>query len=381
VTAVALEDTGPLQPPGAGMTDLLTLARSRALEDRQRLLMGVMALCDQHPATSQDLSPVLTDIFLVLARQAEHDIRKALSERLSTASWAPSALVNILALDDIEIARPILARSPILKDEDLLAVLVKASLEHQIEVARRPNLSARVADAILDQAHPAPLTALAGNTTAEISAEGLRRLVEHSRRLAALRAPLARHPRLDESMARQLYSWIGTALRESMAERFAITDVRLDDAVEDAVQSAFSSIGTVMGTPPPPVDSDRDEMDRRLVQKLQAAGQLRPGYLIRAVREKKLGLFQHALVVLGGFTMAQVKACLTHSSPEALYYACAAVGIDRAVFPPLLYEIRQLNGGPPGDAGNSVWLRGALSPQSAARALRALVGDGAPPTA
>jgi uncharacterized protein (DUF2336 family) len=379
VTAVALEDTGPLQPPGAAMTDLLTLAHSRSLEDRQRLLMGVMALCDQHPATSQDLSPVLTDIFLVLARQAEHDIRKALSERLATATWAPPALVNILALDDIEIARPILARSPILKDEDLLAVLVKASLEHQIEVARRPNLSARVADAILDQAHPAPLTALAGNATAEISAEGLRRLVEHSRRLAALRAPLARHPRLDESMARQLYTWIGTALRESMAERFAITDIRLDDAVEDAVQTAFTSLG--MGTPPPPVDEDRDEMDRRLVLKLQAAGQLRPGYLIRAIREKKLGLFQHALVVLGGFSMAQVKACLTHNTPEALYYACAAVGIDRAVFPPLLYEIRQLNGGPPGEAGNAVWLRGALSPQSAARALRARIGDGTAPAA
>ncbi|MEH6697830.1 MAG: DUF2336 domain-containing protein [Brevundimonas sp.] len=379
MTAVALEDTSPFPSSDTGASDLLTLARSRALEDRQRLLMGVMALCDQHPATSQDLSPVLTDIFLVLARQAEHDIRKALSERLATAPWAPSALVNILALDDIEIARPILSRSPILNDEDLLAVLVQASLEHQIEVARRPNLSARVADAILDQAHPAPLTALAGNTTAEISAEGLRRLVEHSRRLAALRAPLARHPRLDESMARQLYSWIGTALRESMAERFAITDIRLDDAVDDAVQSAFSSLGR--GPTPAAVEADRDEMDRRLVQKLQAAGQLRPGYLIRAIREKKLGLFQHALVVLGGFTMAQVRACMTQNSPEALYYACAAVGIDRAVFPPLLYEIRQLNSGAPGDAGNATWLRGGLSPQSAARALHALIGDGTPPAA
>lgn len=378
MTAVALEDTSPYQSPDTPVSELLALARSRTLEDRQRLLMGVMALCDQHPAASQNLSPVLTDIFLVLARQAEHDIRKALSERLASATWAPPALVNILALDDIEIARPIIARSPILKDEDLLAILVKASLEHQIEVARRPHLSARVADTILDQAHPAPLTALAGNATAEISAEGLRRLVEHSRRLAALRAPLARHPRLDESMARQLYSWIGTTLRESVQERFAITDLRLDDAVEEAVHTAFSSLG--MGTPPAPTDPDRDEMDRRLVTKLQAAGQLRPGYLIRAIREKKLGLFQHALVVLGGFTMAQVRACLSYRTPEALYYACAAVGIDRAVFPPLLYEIRQLNGGPPGEAGDAVWLRGGLSPQSAARALHALIGDGDTPT-
>lgn len=374
MTAVALEDTGPSHPSGPAMSELLTLAHSRTLEDRQRLLMGVMALCDQHPAASQDLSPVLTDIFLVLARQAEHDIRKALSERLATATWAPAALINILALDEIEIARPIISGSPILRDEDLLRILVEASLEHQIEVARRPRISARVADAILDQAHPAPLTALAGNASAEISAEGLRRLVDHSRRLAALRAPLIRHPRLNETLARELYSWIGTALRESVQERFAITDLQLNEAVDDAVQSAFSALGS--RPTPEPDDPDRDEMDRRLVAKLQAAGQLRPGYLIRAVREKKLGLFQHALSVLGGLSLAQVRACLSHTTPEALYYACASVGIDRAVFPPLLYEIRQLNGGPPGEAGHAVWLRGALSPASAKRALLALIGDG-----
>ena len=377
--AAAQQDPALSSPSGADASALLTLAHSRTHQDRQRLLLGVMALCDQHPdAASQELSPVLTDIFLTLARQAEHDIRRALSERLARASWAPPALINILALDEIEIARPLIASSPILKDEDLLAILVKASLEHQIEVARRPNLSARVADAILDQAHPAPLTALAGNATAEISAEGLRRLVEHSRRLAALRAPLTRHPRMNETLARQMYAWVGAALRESMGERFAIADLRLDEAVDQSVDKAFTSLGYGTVTPPE-VDDDRDEMDRRLVTKLQAAGQLRPGYLIRAVREKKMGLFRHALSVLGGFSMAQVKACLTHTTPEPLYYACAAVGIDRAVFPPLLYEIRQINGGPPGEAGQAVWQRGAISPQSAQRAFLALIGDGETP--
>lgn len=127
---------------------------------------------------------------------------------------------------------------------------MKASLEHQIEVARRPNLSARVADAILDQAHPAPLTALAGNATAEISAEGLRRLVEHSRRLAALRAPLTRHPRMNETLARQMYAWVGAALRKSMGERFAIADLRLDEAVDQSVDKAFTSLGYGAVSPP-----------------------------------------------------------------------------------------------------------------------------------
>ncbi|MEY3293607.1 MAG: hypothetical protein RJB12_1378, partial [Pseudomonadota bacterium] len=60
-------------------------------------------------------------------------------------------------------------------------------------------------------------------------------------------------------------------------------------------------------------------------------------------------------------------------SPEALYYACAAVGIDRAVFPTLLAELRKFNDFLPGDQGEPVWLRGALSQGSAIRAFKALM--------
>jgi uncharacterized protein (DUF2336 family) len=168
--------------------DLLALARDNSVDARQRLLLGVVALCDAHPPAGE-LSPVLGEIFLTLARQAEREVRRVLSERLAHADWAPAALVNVLALDEIEIARPILASSPLLKDDDLLRVLIEASLEHQIAVARRPGISGRVADAVIDRAEPAVLMALAANRTAEISVEGLRRLVEHSRRIAGLRGP------------------------------------------------------------------------------------------------------------------------------------------------------------------------------------------------
>jgi len=132
------------------------------VDDRQRLLLGIAALCDASPP-SGELSPVLAEIFLVLARQAERDVRKILSERLAKADWAPAALVNVLALDEIEIARPIIAASPILRDEDLMRVLLEATIEHQIEVARRPRLSGRVADAIIHRAEPAPLPAPPGH--------------------------------------------------------------------------------------------------------------------------------------------------------------------------------------------------------------------------
>jgi len=364
----ASHSAGPAPRP----SDLLALAHNRSTEARERLLLGVVALCDACPPGGE-LSPVLSEIFLTLARQAEREVRKVLSEKLAHAEWAPAALVNVLALDEIEIARPILESSPILQDEDLLRVLIEASLEHQIAVARRPRISGRVADAVIDQAEPAVLMALTTNRTAEISAEGVRRLVEHSRRIAALRGPLIRHPLLTEALAEQLYQWVGTALRQSIAARFSVDGQALAAAVHDAVDDVMRPTGPE----PDPVDQgDRDEMERRLIDKLQSAGQLRAGLLIRAVREKRLSLFAHGLSALGGFSVGQVRAALSAPTPEALYYACAAVGIDRAVFPTLLVELRKLNDSMPGDRGEPVWLRGALSQSSAARAFKVLIdGD------
>jgi uncharacterized protein (DUF2336 family) len=349
--------------------ELLALARNNSPDARQRLLLGVMALCDASPPDGQ-LSPILGEIFLFLARQAERDIRKALAERLAHADWAPTALINVLALDEIEIAAPILASSPVLQDEDLLKVLIEASLDHQIAVARRPQISGRVADAVIERGVPAVLTALATNRTAQISGEGFRRLVDHSRRIAALRGPLSRHPGLTEALAEQMYHWVGAALRESIGARFQVDDRKIGAAVYDAVEGVMRAARpeeAVLDSP------EREEMERRLVTKLQTAGQLKPALLIRAVRERRLSLFVHGLSALGGFTVHQIQQALGAPKPEALYYACASVGIDRAVFPTLLTELRKLNRGLPGDLGDSVWQRGALSSTSAARAFRALV--------
>ncbi len=365
MTVAQFRSPATASPPA--YPDLLALAHNSSPDSRERLLLGVLALCDARPP-SGELSPVLGEIFLTLARQAERDVRKILSERLASVDWAPSALINVLALDEIEIARPVLASSPILQDDDLLRVLVEATLEHQIEVARRPHLGGRVADAIIERGDPATLTALAFNRTAEISLDGVRRLVEQSRRVAALRGPLIRHPRLTEQLAEQMYEWVGVALRQSICARFQVDERKLAPLVEQAVIEARQEATASPLTD----DPDRDEMERRLVAKLQAAGQLRAGYLIRAVRERRLGLFVHALATLSGFSVAEIRDAMAAASPEALFYACASVGVDRAVYPALLVEIRLLNDGLPGDAGERVWRRGAISTASAARSFRAL---------
>lgn len=332
---------------------LMKLASTRSAADRERLLLAIADLCenadDIGALDTGAVQSLLNDIFMILVVEAERDIRQRLSEKLACAHWAPKSLVNVLALDEIEIARPIIATSPVLDDKDLIRLLVEATIEHQIEVARRPRIGADVVDAILEQEEPAVLTALACNDTAEVSADGMARLVAASKRIPALRPPLVRHPALTTDLAEQLYVWVGQALRSVIVARFNVDAEALDKALSESVREAHS--GSAAEEPPDQQGElmiEREEMERRLIAKLHDAGQLRPGYLLRALREGKLSLFEGALAKLGGFTLEQVRAATGAEKPDLLALACVAVDVDRSVFPTILTLVRELNGGRPG---------------------------------
>lgn len=365
--------------------DLLGLAKSRAPADRERLLLAVVDLCEagdpQSVKHSAKVQGLLGSIFMALVVEAERDIRRRLAERLAGAEWAPAALINVLALDDIEIARPIIASSPVLQDADLVRLLLEATLEHQVAVARRPQLGAPVIAAILAQEEPAVLTALAANTSVRLGAEALSQLVKTSRRMTALRSPLVRRPELTADLARELYVWVGQSLRQALASGFRLDMESLDAAIASSVQEAHG--GAPLEAAPAPLavaDGEREEMERRLVGKLKAAGQLKPGYLMRALRDGKLSLFASALAVLGEFDPEQVRKALDSERAELLALACAAVGIDRSVFPTMLGIVRELNGERPGGGADGLRRAGGAfgpyAPEVAALAFRQAVAAG-----
>ena len=359
--------------------EILSLARSRAQGDRERLLLAVVDLCDATDGgqimSAPAIQDLLSSIFMSLVVEAERDIRRRLAEKLATVDWAPAALINVLALDDIEIARPVIAMSPVLKDADLVRLLIEATVEHQIEVARRPALGRPVIDEILKQSEPAVLTALAGNSQTPLNRDDMAELIKASRRVAALRSPLVRRSELTEDLALQLYVWIGQSLRQTLTSRFRLDSDALDKVLAEAVSEAHA--GAPAATTAAIVweqDDERQEMERRLISKLAAAGQLRPGYLLRALREERLSLFVGALATLGQFDPEMIQAALESDQPELLALACAAVGIDRGAFPTILDLVRDLNGGRP--SGGAEGARKALnafgpfSPNLAAAAFR-----------
>ncbi|OYX35333.1 MAG: hypothetical protein B7Y99_04110 [Caulobacterales bacterium 32-69-10] len=352
---------------------MLDLARSRAPADRERLLLSMADLCQDGKHLSNEAKATIQAIFMDLVVQAEREIRQRLSEKLASAPWAPHALINILALDEIEIARPVIAQNPVLADSDLVRLLVEATLEHQIEVARRPNIGAPVVSAILDQSQPQVLAALADNGTAEVSPLHMQRLVAASRRLVSLRGSLARHPKLTDELAQSLYGWVGETLRASICERFTIDPALLAKSVNDAVADAVSGGEHAPDPTAAQAQREREGMERRLIDKLEAAGQLRPGYLLRALREGRGSLFVSALATLGNYEVEGVRKSISGNRADLLALACAGVGIDRSVFPTMISLVQALNRGLPVSANGAAKVSEAFTktPEAAARAFRA----------
>ena len=356
--------------------DLKELAKSRSPADRERLMLAIVELCarSQSALRKPQVQDALSAIFMSLVSGAEHDIRLLLANKLSRAAWPPNALINLLASDDIEIARPVIAASPILHDGDLLRLLVEATVEHQIEIARRPALGGPVVDAIVSQAEPAVLTALASNDTADISPQAMAQLVEASHQIAGMRSPLVRHPRLTTDLAERLYLWVGQSLRAAIVARFRVDVQALDQALAEAVSEAHAH-SIPAETPFHMVailKDDQDQTDQRLIAKLHAAGQLRPSYLLRALRERKLSLFRVALAVLGDYSVDDVRRALATDRPELLALACAGVGVDRSAFATLLTLVRTLNGGQPnGDDQRARRAFDAFRPDQVAQAAAA----------
>jgi len=344
---------------------LMALAKSRDPTDREQLLARLVDLCEMNAAAFAPTAALeIEALFLALVREAETDIRARLADRLASADWAPSKLIEFLARDDVSVARAVIAASPLLKDEALIRLLTEASLAHRLEVAQRPRLSATVVEAVIDQAEPAVLTALAGNVTAEITPVAMSRLVEHARTISALGAPLAAHPRLNSELAEALYLWVGQALRGAIVARFDVDAAALDAAIASA-----------MSEPAPPRHTGPDVAEVKLVDKLASAGQLKAGYLLRVLKDHQLGLFEAALAKLGAFQVSDIhKAVVSQDRPELLALACAAVGIDRSAFPSILEMVRQCNDGLPGGGGEgarrAISAFGPFSADIAASAFR-----------
>ena len=103
---------------------LRAIADTGTLPEHGDLVAALGRACLTPGATlGQSESLLLGDILRRLVRDVEMPVRRALADQLSVRKDAPHDLIMMLANDVIDVAYPLLAKSPLLRDEDLIGVV------------------------------------------------------------------------------------------------------------------------------------------------------------------------------------------------------------------------------------------------------------------
>jgi uncharacterized protein (DUF2336 family) len=276
---------------------------------------------------------LMHEILRRLTKDVEMAIRIALAERLADDTTAPHDLILLLADDNIEVARPLLLRSPLLSDDDMLRLIAECSVSHQETVASRPNIGEAVTDALVNSTVESVLVALVRNATARISTIAYNTLVEKSRSIASLQEPLTQRRDLPPQLATRMCEWVSDALKTYINQNYTIAPQKLN--------AAFDEAETAVKSEPPAPKTPPAESAQKLIDKLAASGQLKAGFLLRVLHQGQTDLFDLALAKLTNLPVAELRAKFYRGGPRAVALACRGVGIDRCVFTTVFNLSRQ----------------------------------------
>ena len=151
---------------------LKQLAREPSPERRSALVQGIATAFFAAPERSANEVNLFDEIMDKVLAEVEPLARRELSERLADLDVAPRRTLVRLAIDAIDVAEPVLARSSALRDEDLAPIAREQSQDHLMAIARRKTLSERVTDILVERGNDAVAGTVTGNDGARFSEAG-----------------------------------------------------------------------------------------------------------------------------------------------------------------------------------------------------------------
>jgi len=301
---------------------LKELARDKSSQGRARLTENITDLFLSADGQLSDRErAMMTDILVKLVATIETDIRKRLAETLSASHATLPELHRLLANDEIEVARPILERSDLLRDPDLIDVVRMRTDEHRMAVAIRDNLTSHVTDALVECGNEDVIEAVIRNGEAELSKRAMQYLVAESRRLDRYQEPLLSRDDLSSDLAYRMYWWVSAALRRHILTDFDVDEIILDDAMMEAAHKSMAAHNDA---------NSAISRAQKLARKMNDAGELTIPFLIATLRQQRINLFVAGLAERGQIDFKTAWRIVSDRGFESFIIVAKAIGIDRS---------------------------------------------------
>lgn len=314
---------------------LLKFAKDSTGQGRYQLANAVAQFFDNKGLNEHERS-LAGEIMLNLIRQAEVDLREALSERLSVQDNIPSEVIVFLAHDTISVAAPILQHSPILNDIDLMHIISAKGEEYWRTIAKRGHLSHVIADRLIETGDPKTALNLIDNQRVVLPKHCMKKLVRVSLKSEELQAPLLRRPEIEGDVAIDLYMCVSNALRQEIVSRFRIPPATIEAAMDTLVaELAAEAKGSRKVTP---------EMSA-LARRFDERGEATTDLMIKTLRRGQTSFFIALYAEKSGFNTDTVIRLIQKDGGRPFALVSRSIGMMKSEFASIFLLSRGIRGG------------------------------------
>ncbi len=299
-----------------GMADVEALRRNRSPQARANIAAKFGSQYGELATT--DNASLAKAVLLLLVKDVEKEVRRTLAEAVADCEELPPDVASKLARDDIEVARPVLERSPVLSDEELIDIVRTNSIQYALAVAGRERISEAVSEALVDSGDEQVVVRLAGNMGAELSRRTLQRIAEEFRESRPVQDRLVKRPALPYELVEQLVGVIGDRLQWELLQdrRISAEKARqIMDAIRERVSVALVA---------------REHGDHGLERHLRErwmSGDLDGEDILGFLRDGDIAAFETAFMVMTRLGIRTVRRLLYSSDRRCLAALCIKAGI------------------------------------------------------
>lgn len=281
--------------------DVERLATDTSPDRRAAVAEKVAAQFNGSQLTSAERQ-IAEDILRSLMKDAETRVREALASNLKSAGDLPHDIALGLARDIESVALPILEFCEVLSDADLIEIIQDKSALKQQAIARRPQVSAGVADALIETGNETAVAHLVANEGADLSEQAVTRVMAHYENSRDVTESLVERPDLPPAVSEKLIDVATRKLQSYLAQKHGLPAQLVRNLVRRARERATAEMLS---------NSCADDAELAdLIEQMHASGRLTPSSVVESLSSGDLRFFEMAMARLAGVSVGNARSLI-----------------------------------------------------------------------
>ncbi len=305
--------TTPMTAMNITREDIEMLVREPSPAMRQRICEKVAD--GYHSGLYSDSETKLAnEIFRLLVKDTEMKVRSVIAQSLQSNMQVPHDIIWALANDRHEVATPILEFSPVLTEDDLVAI-IRATRDHPKlkAIARRESVSKQVAHCLIETRDHAIAREVIANKGAAIAETSMDIVLEQFAREHSVLEELVMRGGLPYAYAERLFATVSDTLKKQLTQKY-----RMNKHVVEDVSVAARETAVLQFISPWMSQNDINH----LVDEMHRNKRLTDSVVIRSLCIGDLRFFETAIAKRVGIPVSNARILLIDPGPlgfKALY--------------------------------------------------------------